>query len=208
MMRVVRLFESLFVLRFKDATKYRHRLEPVLTRKMQNMNQEFQNLLKHLQQPSSKLEIRSLAGAIAHYMATLPLPYPTTVAASVMASPRWDDSNLTLLLTAFRQAVHTKRTILSAEPGSLLSPTRSTKFKQWMRGVYDGLTTRNVTLRGAALGGLLLGMEDVKEELDAGVVGSRVEDEVVVAFAELFGAPNTGDDWEQEFRPSTKSTSS
>jgi len=34
---------------------------------MQNMNQEFQNLLKHLQQPSSKLEIRSLAGAVAHY---------------------------------------------------------------------------------------------------------------------------------------------
>jgi hypothetical protein len=53
-----------------------------------------------------------------------------------------------------------------------------------------------------------LGLEDVKEELDAGVVGSRVEDEVVVAFAELFDAPNTGDDWEQEFRPSTKSTSS
>jgi len=40
-----------------------------------------------------------------------------------------------------------------------------------------------------------------------GVVGSRVEDETVVAFAELFDAPNTGDDWEQEFRPWTKSTS-
>jgi hypothetical protein len=75
-----------------------------------------------------------------------------------MASPRWNDSNVTFLLTAFRQAVHTKRTILSAEPGSLLSPTRSTKFKQWVRGVYDGLNTRNVTLRGAALGGLLLGI--------------------------------------------------
>jgi len=172
------------------------------------MNQEFQNLLMHLQQPSSKLGIRSLAGAVAHSIATLPLPYPTTVAASVIASPRWNDSNVTLLLTAFRQAVHTKRTILNAEPGSLLSPTRSTRFKQWTRGVYDGLKTGNVTLRGAALGGLLLGLEDVKNELDAGLVRSRVEDEVVVAFAELFDAPNTGDDWEQEFQPSTKSTSS
>jgi hypothetical protein len=175
---------------------------------MQNMNQEFQNLLMHLRQPSSKLEMRSLAGAAAHNVATLPLPYPTTIAASVIASPRWNDSNVNLLLTAFRQAVHTKRTNLNAEPGSLLSPTRSTKFKQWTRGVYNGLKTGNVKLRGAALGGLLLGLEDVKEELDAGLVGSRVEDEVVVVFAELFDAPNTGDDWEQEFRPSTKRTSS
>ena len=175
---------------------------------MQNINQEFQNLLIHLQQPSSKLEIRSLAGAVSHYIATLPLPYPTTVAASVIASPRWNDSNVIILLTAFRQAVHTKRTILSAEPGSFLSPTRSTRFKHWTRGVYDGLKGGGVTLRGAALGGLLLGLEDVKKELDAGLVGSRIEDEVVVAFAELFDAPSTGDDWEQEFRPSTKSTSS
>jgi len=47
----------------------------------------------------------------------------------------------------------------------------------------------------------------MKEEFDAGVVGSRVEDEVVVAFSELFDALNTGDYWKQEFRPSTKSTS-
>jgi len=175
---------------------------------MQNMNQEFQNLLMHLRQPSSKLEIRSLAGAVAHSIATLPLPYPTTVAASVIASPRWNDSNVTLLLTAFRQAVHMKRAILNAEPRSLLSPSRGTKFKQWTRGVYNGLKTGNTTLRGAALGGLLLGLEDMKSELDAGLVGSRVEDEVVVAFAELFDAPSTGDDWEREFQPSTKSTSS
>jgi len=89
--------------------KQSHRLEPVLTSKMQNMNQEFQNLLKHLQQPSSKLEIRSLAGAVAHYIGTVLLPYPTTVAASAIAPPRWSDSNDTLLLAAFRQAIHTKR---------------------------------------------------------------------------------------------------
>jgi len=65
-----------------------------------------------------------------------------------------------------------------------------------VQGVYDGLKTGNVTLRGAALGGFLLGLEDVKEEFDAGVVGSRVEDEIVIAFAELFDASNTGDDWE------------
>ena len=52
-MRVVRLSESLFALKFKNETKQSHRLEPVLTSKMQNMNQEFQNLLKHLQQPSA-----------------------------------------------------------------------------------------------------------------------------------------------------------
>jgi len=85
------------------------------------------------------------------------------------------------------------------EPGSFLSPTCSSKFKQWVQGVYSGLSTRNITLRGAALGGLLLGLEEVKEEFDARVVGSRVEDEVVVAFAELFDASNTGDDREQEF---------
>ena len=172
------------------------------------MNQELQSLLVHLQRPSSKLEIRSLAGAVAHSLATLPLPYPTTVAASVIASPRWNDSNVALLLTAFRQAVHTKRTMLNEERGTLLSPPRGTRFKQWTRGVYDGLKTGNVILRGATLGGLLLGLEDVKNKLDAGLVRSRVEDEVVIAFAELFDAPNTGDDWEQEFQPSSKSTSS
>jgi hypothetical protein len=172
------------------------------------MVQEFQNLLVHLQQPSSTLEMRVLGGAVAHYLATLPPPYPTTVAASAVASPRWNDSNVTLLLTAFRQAVHTKRTLLNAEPGSLLAPTRSTKFKQWTRGVYDGLRAGSGKSRGAALGGLLLGLEDVKKDLDAGLVGSRVEDEVVVAFAALFDAPNTGDDWEHEFRPSIESTSS
>ena len=74
-----------------------------------------------------------------------------------------------------------------------------------MRGVYDGLNTRNLTLRGAALGGILLGLEELKEEFDARVGGSRVEVEVVVAFAELFDALNTGDDWET---PSTKNASS
>ena len=39
-----------------------------LTSKMQNMNQEFQSLLKRVQQPFSKLDIRSLAGAVAHYI--------------------------------------------------------------------------------------------------------------------------------------------
>ena len=207
-MRVVRLSECLFVFKSKKRDQTEPQVGTRFDQETQNMNQEFQNLLMHLQQPSHKLETRSLAGAVAHSIATLPLPYPTTVAASVIASPRWNDSNATLLLAAFRQGVHTKRTMLNADPGSLLSPTRSTRFKQWTRGVYNGLKTGNVTLRGAALGGLLLGLEDVKDELDAGLVRSRVEDEVVVAFAELFDAPNTGDNWEQEFRPSTKRMSS
>jgi len=113
-MYVVRLLESLFALKFKNETKQSHRLEPVLTSKMQKMNQDFRNLLKHLQQPSSKLEIRSLAGPLhtisqCFHFHIQQLPRHRLLhhlAGTTRASPSCS--------LAFCQAVHTKRTILSA----------------------------------------------------------------------------------------------
>lgn len=57
-------------------------------------------------------------------------------------------------------------------------------------------------MRVAALGGVLMGLEDVKDRLTAGGARWKVEDEVIVAFAEYLEAEN--DSWVMEVRGQEK----
>jgi hypothetical protein len=164
------------------------------------MDQNYRNLLAHLQRTSDNLP-SGVIPALTHYLSTVPLPLPTTLTASVIASPVWKDENLQSVLLAFRQSVHLKtRTLLDdLHAGLSLSPGPAWKFRSWIKAVCSGARIGISRVRIAALGGLLIGLEEVKEQLDAGGARFKVEDEVIIAIAEYFDEVNSS--WSSEIHP-------
>ncbi|KIM29968.1 hypothetical protein M408DRAFT_22410 [Serendipita vermifera MAFF 305830] len=170
------------------------------------MDQTYRNLLLHLQTSTKSLH-KGIPPTLAHYLSTLPLPLPTTLTASAIASPAWTSSNVSSLLLAFRHAVHQKVDSLVAptEPGPgpsttgsssssvfSLSPGPTWNLRKWAHAICSGARNGQPFVRAAALGGLLLGLEDVKDRLNAGGARWKVEDEVIVAFAEYFEGLDDG----------------
>ncbi|KAF8158558.1 hypothetical protein B0H34DRAFT_709390 [Crassisporium funariophilum] len=186
-------------------------------------------LLSHLHNPGTNLPLSTIQGALAHQLATVS-PLPTPLAATAVSCPLYltqpfTHTKLQSLSTAFRHATHLKyRAQVDAEKtrtkvGSLFGRSIQGNIGQWVTDTLKGVQGGNSVLRLACCSGLLLGVEDLKigersekkEGIDVGRARSGVEDETVVALAEVMDAYGYGfasnpssvvvEEWEKEFQP-------
>ncbi|KAF8969004.1 hypothetical protein BDZ97DRAFT_1797362 [Flammula alnicola] len=186
-------------------------------------------LLSHLHNTASNLPLSTIQGALAHQLATIS-PLPTPLAATAITSPLYlsqpfTHAKLQSFSTAFRHATHLKYRALvdSAKTRSkiqaLLGRSMQVVMGQWVTDVLKGVHGGHPVLRLASCSGILLGVEDLKlgeksekrEGIDVGCARSEVEDETVVALAEVMdtyaygfgsGASSIGvEEWEKEFQP-------
>ena len=81
---------------------------------------------------------------------------------------------------------------------------------EWVRGLLKGFKGGQAVIRFVCAGGILLGLEDLKEKSGTDPVGGSVraktEDELIIALTEiteLYGAPKDTA-WEKEFQPETE----
>lgn len=177
------------------------------------MDSAYTSLLTHLHRPSSTLSISALQASIAYYLAHPPVhqPSPTALTASAAASPRFrahDPAALGVLGAAFQHAAHIRRKVLEDEGTSLFSRSVRTRLGAWAADVLEGLRGARSAVRLVCAGGLLTGLDGVQRGRDGVVVSvrGRVEDEVVVALAEVmdlytYGRGGDSARWEAEFRP-------
>jgi hypothetical protein len=186
-------------------------------------------LLSHLHSPTSKLPLSTLQGALAHHLATVS-PLPTPLAATAITSPFYLSQPFTYeklqsFSTAFRHASHLKyRALVDAAKTrsrmhALLGSSMQATMGQWVMDVLQGVHGGHPVLRLASCSGLLLGVEDLKageksekqEGIDVGTARFAVEDENVVALAEVMDTYAYGftsgtslngvEEWEKEFQP-------
>ncbi|TFY64171.1 hypothetical protein EVG20_g6041 [Dentipellis fragilis] len=170
-------------------------------------------LLSHLHKPSSTLPLDTLRTLITFNLAHTPTPRP--LSATIISSPLFrpfSRAKLTALLTAFRHAVHVRLTVLEDEDKTAGIFRRGVKprMEEWVKSVVMGFSGGQGMIRLVGAGGILLGLEDLKERLGAqqgsGGARARSEDEVVVAVAEVmdvYGGPKDSA-WEKEFQPETE----
>jgi hypothetical protein len=81
---------------------------------------------------------------------------------------------------------------------------------EWARGLRKGFKGGQAVIRFVCAGGILLGLEDLKQKLatDPGgaSVRAKTEDQLIIALTEimqLYGAPKDNA-WENEFQPETE----
>lgn len=81
---------------------------------------------------------------------------------------------------------------------------------EWVRSLVKGFKGGQALIRFVSAGGILLGLDDLKEKSGAdpgsGGVRAKTEDELIVALTEimeLYGAPKDSA-WEKEFQPQTE----
>ncbi|KAL0581187.1 hypothetical protein V5O48_000877 [Marasmius crinis-equi] len=180
----------------------------------------YTRLLQHLHRTEHVLPLETIQAALSHYLAdTQPAPTPlaaTAISSNLFSTTPFNLSNLNALQVAFRHAIHLKYALLNS-PKALTSTlfTRSirSQFNQWVLDLLKGLQGGHAVMRLAAGSGVLLGLEDLKREkkVECGMRG-KVEDEVVIAFAEALDLykhemGETGPDvssgaaeWEREFQ--------
>ncbi|KAI0320160.1 hypothetical protein OF83DRAFT_656818 [Amylostereum chailletii] len=178
---------------------------------MANVDRGYTILLSHLHKPTSTLPLTSLQSLITHFLAHTPTPTP--LSATIISSPLFrpfSHAKLTALTTAFRHAIHVKLKILEDESTGLFTRSLKARMAEWAQGVVKGFGGGQGVIRLVGAGGVLLGLEDLKEKLGthggSGGVRGRTEDEVVIALAEImdvYGGRKDGD-WEKEFHPETE----
>ncbi|KAJ7645555.1 hypothetical protein DFH06DRAFT_1333196 [Mycena polygramma] len=175
----------------------------------------YANLLAHLHNPSTSLPLQTIQSALAHHLAKLS-PLPTPLAASIVSSPLFSvhpfsHPKLQTLFTAFRHAAHLKyRDCKDAEKsqsvvGAVFSRGTAGRVKQWAGAVLKGIRGGQPILRLACCGGLLAGLEDLKNAEQLQLGRSQLEDEVVISVAESMDVyshvASTAAGWEAEFQP-------
>lgn len=165
-------------------------------------------MLSHLHRPASSLPINAVTGSLAHYLAKLQ-PSPTPLAATAISSPFFlplSHVKLSTLTTAFRHAIHLKSKTLHEEHSlSLFTPGVKVQLREWVEGVLKGFEGGIAILRLACVGGLLLGLGDLQASgiSRSGIGRDHVEDEVVVALAEVMEMFELGGsaEWGTAFQP-------
>ncbi|KAF7980482.1 hypothetical protein HWV62_37968 [Athelia sp. TMB] len=144
--------------------------------------------------------------------ADMEMPSPTPLAATAISSNLFlplSHAKLSSLSTAFRHAVHLKANLLHDEHGlGLFTPSVKVQLQDWVWSVLKGFEGGMAVLRLACAGGLLLGLGDlqVQRKVKSGTGRDHVEDEVVVALAEVMEMyePGGGADWETAFQPAVE----
>ncbi|OSD07371.1 hypothetical protein PYCCODRAFT_1430626 [Trametes coccinea BRFM310] len=174
------------------------------------------NLVRHLTRTTvtSALTLDTLQASIAHYLARPPVPVPgtpTSLVAATLASPifrKLTYAKLAALALAFRHAFHLRVGFLdeksTARPGRL-SAAQISKLARWTEHIRAGFTGSHAIVRLASASGLLLGMEDWESDLQfkkkQGRVAAEVEEEVVIALAEILDEyAKEGSGWEKDFK--------
>ena len=169
-------------------------------------------LLTHLQNSKPKIPLPTLFGALSHHL-SVDLPSPAPLAAATVSSPFFLASphtheKLQGLVSVFRHALKAKRQALVQSyeerwtvTKAIFSRSVQSGVEAWVMEVVKGLQGGRAVLRLSCLVGLLLGFKDL-----AGTQGdvTRVEDEIVVALAEVMDIHTqtvNASDWEKEFQP-------
>ncbi|KAJ3512387.1 hypothetical protein NLJ89_g3553 [Agrocybe chaxingu] len=170
---------------------------------------------------------RQSKAPLAHHLAAIS-PLPTPLAATAISSPFYLTQPFTYeklqsFSVAFRYATHLKYRALSdaaklrSKLRTILGRSLQAVIGQWVTDVLQGVQGGHPVLRLAACSGLLLGVEDLKisqkgekrDGVDVGSARTGVEDETVVALAEVMdtyayslGSQSNGvEEWEREFQP-------
>lgn len=180
----------------------------------------YSNLLQHLHRAEPALPLETIQVALAFHIANHG-PLPTALAATAITSPLFLShpftiSRLQSLSASFRHALHLKFTLLSGPSFSFFERSISTRLTQWTRALIKGLQGGNPLLRLAAASGVLLGLDDLQTQAESDPRGNspvsdttraKVEDELVIAFAEVMDQEGIGRDWESEFQQTTATAS-
>ncbi|KAJ3862354.1 hypothetical protein EV359DRAFT_45356 [Lentinula novae-zelandiae] len=167
----------------------------------------YSNLLQHLHRAQPALPLETIQSALAFHIANHSL-VPTPLAATAITSPLFLSypftlSRLQTLSNSFRHAFHLKFTLLSGPRFSFFERSISAHLAQWTKELIKGLQGGNPLLRLAAASGILLGLEDLRTQAKANshdVDSNSMEDEVVIAFAEVMDQEGVGREWESEFQ--------
>jgi hypothetical protein len=172
---------------------------------------EYTILLGHLHRPSSSLPLSTHQSLISHFLAHTPTPTP--LAATVISSPLFrpfSHAKLVTLVTAFKHAVHLRLKSLQDEETTLFTRGIRPRMAEWVRGLVKGFKGGQAVIRFVSAGGILLGLDELKDKLGAdsgsGSVRAKIEDELIVSLTEiteLYGAPKDSA-WEKEFQPETE----
>lgn len=168
----------------------------------------YTNLLSHLNRFTTTLALTTIHASIAHYLAHIQ-PSATPLAGIVVSSPLFSTVTFSILdglTVAFRHAVHIKVRLLKREERSLFSRGLTARTAEWVADVLKGLEGGRPILRLACVCGLLLGLSDWEEDLEArnGWVRRKAEEEVVIALAEVIDMePSSSSLWEREFKSHT-----
>jgi hypothetical protein len=172
---------------------------------------EYTILLAHLHRPSSSLPLSTHQSLISHFLALTPTPTPLT--ATVISSPLFrpfSHAKLVTIVTAFRHAVHLRLKALRDEETTLFTRGVRPRMAEWVRGLVKGFKGGQALIRFVSAGGILLGLDDLKNKWGAdpgsGSVRAKTEDELIIALTEImeiYGAPKDSA-WEKEFQPETE----
>ncbi|KII86643.1 hypothetical protein PLICRDRAFT_55560 [Plicaturopsis crispa FD-325 SS-3] len=160
-------------------------------------------LLTHLHRPSSNSLLPAIQSSLAHHLATVSTP--ARLAATALTSPFFrpplTHARTLALCTAVRAATHLKHAEIFRRQKeqfiNVFARSASAQIGEWAGEVLEGTVGALHVLRLAACGGLLQGLADKKIDHS---VKSQVEDEVLVALAEVVDAYGSGS-WEREFMP-------
>ena len=170
----------------------------------------YTTLLSHLRRPSptSLPPLLTLQALIVHHLAQL-TPSPTPLAAAIVSSSLFRPfsfATLDALSTALRHAVHAKLALLRHESSSLFSLSLNTWLASWSTSLLKGFEGGHAITRLACCSGLLLGLEDILQELPArqANIKSNVEDELILAFADVIDLFTSSDSWGKQFQPNTE----
>ena len=167
------------------------------------VDRAYTNLLTELQRPGSQ-PLQAIFSAVPHYLSQLPLPHPSQLTAFVISSPLWQPLSIdsaSSLTTAFRSAVHLKQSNLKNREGSWFSRSPEVLLGEWASAVLKGVNRGEAQLRLVILGGILLGLEDLRNDdlREGNRTRERVERQTVIACAEVLEAMLTLDDaWKSE----------
>lgn len=158
---------------------------------------------------SNKTPLPTIQALIIHYLANIN-PSPTPLAATIVSSPifhPFSHSELQLLSTSFRHAVHSKLQTLKPFSNDWFSPSLDTQLNVWSLAILQGLEGGHPIIRLACCSGLLLGFEDIRQHLPVKKrdLKSIVEDELVMTFADVIDQLSISDVWGKEFGSATQS---
>ncbi|KAJ3796685.1 hypothetical protein GGU11DRAFT_685296 [Lentinula aff. detonsa] len=164
----------------------------------------YSNLLQHLHRAQPALPLETIQAALAFHIANQN-PLPTPLAATAITSPLFLShpftlSRLQVLSNSFRHALHLKFTLVSGPRLSFFEGSISTRLTEWTKSLMKGLQGGNSLLRLAAAGGVLQGLQDLQTQAKANssIGMNSMEDEVVIAFAEVIDQEGVGREWENQ----------
>ncbi|KAJ3976861.1 hypothetical protein EV361DRAFT_789464 [Lentinula raphanica] len=186
-------------------------------------NTAYSNLLQHLHRAQPTLPLETIQSALAFHIANQS-PLPTPLAATAITSPLFlthplNLSRLQVLSNSFRHALHLKYTLFSGPRQGFFERSNSTRLTEWTSSLMKGLQGGDSLLRLAAASGVLQGLDDLRTQAKVnssgtgldnshpantypvlGAIKAKVEDEVVIAFAELMDQEGVAREWESEFQ--------